>query len=50
MMNKPDFYCESFIENHNNLKKYQPLDCKIQCNNCMDVIIDHHFNKNKKPS
>lgn len=44
-MKKPDFYCESFIENHRNIKRYQPPDCKRQCSKCMDVIIDHHFNK-----
>ena len=47
-MKKPEFYCQSFIENHNNLPKFQPADCKEQCSKCMDVIIDHHFNKKEK--
>lgn len=46
-MNKPDFYCKSFIENYNNIPKYQPKDCNEQCKHCMDIIIDHHFNKKK---
>jgi hypothetical protein len=44
-MKKPDFYCQSFINNHGCLKKFEPNECKNQCHNCMDVIIDHHFNK-----
>jgi hypothetical protein len=44
-MNHPPFYCEKFIESHNHLLKYQPKDCKTQCHRCMDIVIDHHFNK-----
>ena len=47
-MRKPDFYCENFIENHNNLKRFQPAGCKKQCHKCMDVVIDYHFNKKNK--
>ena len=46
-MNKPNFYCTQYIDNHSNLPKYQPADCKQQCSACMDEIIDHHFNKKK---
>ncbi len=46
-MKKPDFYCRSFIEHHNYIRKYQTKDCTQQCNECMDKIIDHHFNKKK---
>ncbi len=47
-MKKPDFYCTKFIEFHNNIKKFQPDDCTEQCHNCMDEIIDYHFNKKEK--
>jgi hypothetical protein len=46
-MIKPNFYCKNFIEKHSNLPKYQVKDCKEQCHNCMDIIIEHHFNKTK---
>lgn len=46
-MKQPKFYCRAFIESHNNLPKYQPKDCKDQCHACMDIIIEHHFNKKK---
>jgi hypothetical protein len=44
-MTKPDFYCRSFIEKHNNLPKYQTDDCKKQCDSCVNEIIDHHAKK-----
>ena len=49
-MKKPDFYCQMFIKCHGNLPKYQPSDCKEQCHDCMDEVIDHHFNKKPKLS
>lgn len=49
-MKKPNFYCKKFIEDHSNLPKYQPKDCKEQCHHCMDVILEHHFNKPTKPT
>ncbi len=48
-MKHPAFYCETFINCHNYLKKYQPKDCMVQCHTCMDKIIDHHFNKKHGP-
>lgn len=47
-MTKPDFYCESFIDKHNNHPRYQPDDCKKQCDHCVNVIIEHHRNKKTK--
>ena len=46
-MKTPKFYCTQFIEHHCSIKKYQPPDCLQQCSTCMDVIIDHHFDKKK---
>jgi hypothetical protein len=47
-MKHPKFYCTNFIECQNNLPKYQPKDCKEQCHNCMDIIIDYHEKKEAK--
>jgi len=41
----PDFYCEQFINEQGWIYKSTP--CKDQCHDCMDKIIDHHFNKKK---
>lgn len=46
-MKKPSFYCKRFIENHSHIPKYQPNDCKTQCNKCIDEIIQHHRRKAK---
>jgi len=45
---KPNFYCIKWINEQGYLKKYRTGECKDQCHNCMDVIIDHHFNKKIK--
>jgi hypothetical protein len=44
-MKNPGFYCEDYIETHNNIKMYRGRECTEQCHTCMDKIIDHHFDK-----
>lgn len=44
----PKFHCTKWINEQGYLKKYRSESCKDQCTLCMDIIIDHHFNKKIK--
>lgn len=45
IMTEPKFYCTTFINCHSWLPEYQPKDCKKQCDDCINIIIDHHRKK-----
>lgn len=46
----PGFYCKRWINEQGHLSKFRSERCVSQCHKCMDVIIDHHFNKKGKES
>lgn len=44
-MKNPGFLCKYFIDNHNSVKERNSNNCKEQCSECMDKVIDHHMKK-----
>ncbi len=47
-MKNPEFYCQKFIDCQSYSPKYQPKDCKQQCDKCINEIIDYHAKKNTR--
>jgi len=47
-MNNPGFLCQVFIEDHNNIPKYQRKVCAKQCEKCLNKVLDYHLEKSKK--
>jgi hypothetical protein len=43
---KPDFYCRDWIETQNDVPPHGHVyACSSQCDECVNVIIEHHQKK-----